>query len=167
MPKYTFYKLTKGKSPKDLASDDDAVIIPCGEFSQCRKPNPKTARVDFETEKSISLGNILFSDHEDAPSSDLSNAFGSVDMLEKGADIQVANLYPKAMPIPMPQTSGPQDIEDTAVIITAQVNDYPTFFLRSDPTTNTEILDIDAYELDMVWFFPTNDLWSTFPDRIS
>jgi hypothetical protein len=145
MPKYTFSKLTKEKSPKDLAFDDDAVIIASGELSPYRRLNPYISRVDSDTKSSSTLEDIFFSDNEDAPEPDLSQTL--VDMLEEGADSQFANFSPTA--IPMPQTSGSIDVDNT-VIITAQVKENPTFFLKSHTQINPEILDMNLLELDMV-----------------
>jgi hypothetical protein len=147
MPKYTFKELTKEKPPKELAFDDDSVIIASGEFSHYRRPNPYITRVDSDTKSSSTLEDIFFTDHEDAPEPDLSQVYGSVDMLEEGADPQIANFSPTAMP--MPQTCGSIHV-DNAVIITSQVKDTPTCFLKSDATINPEILDMDLLELDMV-----------------
>lgn len=95
---------------------------------------------------------IFLSDNEGASRTGLSQAFRLEDIVEKGADIQVMNIFPKTGPIPTPiePTLGSQETHHT-IVIYAQVNDYPELVLRANPAINPEVLDYTySAELDMV-----------------
>jgi hypothetical protein len=71
-------------------------------------------------------------------------------MIEKGADINVVNVFQKsgAIPIPIKPSLESQDTDNT-IVINAQVNDYPILVIRAHPVTNPVILeDTNAAELE-------------------
>jgi hypothetical protein len=95
---------------------------------------------------------IFLSDNEGASMTGLSQAFRLEDMIEKGSDIQVMNIFAKTGPIPttIEPTLGSQETHHT-IVINAQVNDYPELVLRVIPAINLEVLDYTySAELDMV-----------------
>jgi hypothetical protein len=122
------------------------------EIWQYKKPTVNSVPVHPQGNNSSLLEDIFFSDYEEIPSHQLSHALGSEDMIEKGAGINVVNVFQKsgAMPALIKPTLDSQDTDHT-IVINAQVNDYPTFVIRAPPATNPEILaDTNAAELDMV-----------------
>jgi hypothetical protein len=146
MPKYTSSKLAKLKYFKDLALDDDPVM----EFYQYKKAIASSVPMHSHTNNSSLLDDIFFSDYEEAPSQQFSQAFGSEDMIEKGAHINVVNIFQKSrvIPIPIKPTLESQDTDNT-IVSNAQVNDYPTLVIRAHPVTNPVILeDANAAEID-------------------
>jgi hypothetical protein len=149
MPKHTSSKLLKSKCTRELTFDDDPIMKLC----QYQNPSPNLALLQSQTINSNFVEDIFLSDNEETSWPELSQAFGLEDMVEKGADIQVVNIFPEAGPMltPIKPTFIFHDT-DLSIIIPTQVNDYPpTLVIRAPPATNPEILDVTyAAEVDMV-----------------
>jgi hypothetical protein len=120
-------------------------------FGQCKKSTANSVTVCSQGNNYSDLDDFFFSGHEEAPWQQLSYAYDSEYMIEKGANINVVNVFQKSgeMPTPIKPTLESEDADHT-IVINAQVNYDPTLF-RALPATNREILDdTNAAELDMV-----------------
>ena len=156
MPKYTLNKLPKAKLNTDPGFGDDLLM----EFLTLPKQIQIKIPGDVGQKKPDSLEDIYFSENEDEPSHQLSQNFGGEDMVEKGADIQVMDIFPKGAVSVEPAIDA--ELTEEIAIIRDQVNDYPVSFVLkadADPIMAPEIFDMDAEKFNMVWFFVAS--WSS------
>jgi hypothetical protein len=151
MPKYTLNKFPKGKINTDPGFGNDLLM----EFLTLHKQVPIESLGDLSQKKPDSLEDIYFSDNEDEPSERLLQISGEEDMVEKGANIQVINVFPKGATMsvePITKANLTGDIS----IIRDQVNDYPSSFVLkpdADPMLALQNPDMDAEKFNVVRFF--------------
>jgi hypothetical protein len=148
MPKYTLTKFPKGKTNTDPGFGDDLLM----EFLTLPKHLPIKSLGDVGPKNHGSLEDIYFSDNEDEPSHHISHSFGGEDMVEKGANIQVIDVFPKGAPKSVEPITSAKLIGGIS-IIKDQVNDYPSSFVLkadADPMMALQNLDMDAEKFNMV-----------------
>ena len=147
MPKYTLTNFPKGKKNTDPEFGDDLLM----EFLTLPKQPPMKSLGDVGQKNLDSLEDIYFSDNEDEPSHQISHDFGGEDMVEKGANIQVINVFPKGATMSVEPITSAKLTEDIA-IIRDQVNDYPVSFVLkpdADPMIALQTPDMHAENFNM------------------
>jgi hypothetical protein len=147
MPKYTLSKLPKAKLNTDPGFGYDLLM----EFLTLPKQIPMKSPRNVSQKKIESIEDIYFSDNEDEPSKRLLQISGEEDMVEKGANIQVENIFPKGAESVEPVIDA--DSTEDFAIIRDQVNDYPVSFVLkadADPMMAPEIFEIDTEKFNMV-----------------